>query len=161
MSKVYFSHKRSTYYQAVKMLLIALGFPLCMWGMLEFFAENKVPDNQTYLIYAVSIAVSIFIILVFVIPKLRRSGTFLYEVTDQLVTCEYPGGESYQVATNDIMRLIQVKRTTGNMWFDDFIETHDGRCYAIPKNYDLNIHAAKKAIVAANPSVSRENEVKY
>ena len=161
MSEIYFSYKRTTHYQAVKMLIIACGFPVAIWGMMKLFADNKVPDDQAYMIYASSIGVSIIIILVFVIPNLLKKAIFKYEVTNELVTCNYPGGESYQVAINDIARLIQVKRTTGSQWVDDYIETRDGRKFPIPKNYDLNIERVKSRIIAANPLVSRENEVSY
>ena len=148
-------------YQAIKMLIIAIGFPFSMWLMLETFAEGKITENEAVIIYGASLCVSVFLFLVFVIPNLRRKSVFFYEVSDCLVTCKNPGGENYEIEVGSISRILQTKRATGDMWVDDYIETSDGKSYAIPKSYDLNIHNVKKAIALANPSVEMENKVRY
>ncbi|MFO7602284.1 MAG: hypothetical protein R6X06_00550 [Gammaproteobacteria bacterium] len=159
----YFFYRRSTRRQAIKMLWIALGFPLSMGLMLEIFASDKVPESQLLIIYGVALLVSVLLVLMFVIADFRRNAEFRYEVTDQYVSCIYPdfprGGESYQIKLCDIARLLQIKHTMGRTTHDDFIETVDGKMHRIPQRYDLKIGAVKKAIRSARPEIRSENKV--
>lgn len=161
MGKLYFKYQRSTRIQAMKMLFIAIGFPISFWLMINAFANGKLSDEQEIMIYGGILAVSFLLVVVFVIPDFFRKTKFTYEVTDQFVKCSCPAGESYQLKLSDIVRLLQIKRATGQLWIDELIETRDGKVYSIPKKYDLDIYKVIKAIRAANPDIIRENKVRY
>ena len=161
MAETYFRYKRSARRQAIKMLIISIGFPISMWGMVEAFAKGRLTNKEELIIYGSSIVVSIFLFFIFVIPDLKKKGSFIFEVTNECVRCSNPNGEEYEVDLEDISRLLQIKRATGNLYSDELIETKDGSVYLIPKKYDLNIYDAIKAIRKAAPEVSRENEVRY
>lgn len=144
----------------MKMLVIAVGAPISMWLMVEIFANGRVDDEQLLIAYVASFGVSVFILIVYVIPDYRRNAIFIYEVTDEYVLCSCAGGEGYRLKLSDIVRLVQIKHTMGRATHEDFIVTVDGEMHKIPMKYGLKIDSVKKAIRTTNPNVVSENVVR-
>ncbi len=157
----YFRYKRRTRDQARKMLIIALGFPVIILGMVYFFGADIVPDSQFTLIGVFSSLVSLFLIFVFVKPDYKKNATFQFVVNDLFVECVCPDSDGYKLQLSEIVGLKQCKSQAGQSMIEDYIETAKGRDYSIPKKYDLNIYRVKKAILAAKPTIRVSNTVRY
>jgi hypothetical protein len=72
------------------------------------------------------------------LPNFLKKGFFEFYIDENILRCQFPDGDGYQLNMCDIIELEKYIVTSSNTWVDYKIKDNKGREYLVPTQFALS-----------------------
>lgn len=154
-----FVHKKSTKAEALRFFIVAVA--LSVVG--SFALQHLVKASEQVIMYIQLgiYALSVGLIVIFVIPNLLKKGYFEFYIDSNLVKCKFPDDSGYEVKMADIEQLEKHIRTSVDNWVDYRVRDKKGKSYSVPTQFALSPHKVFAEIRKHLPQLEVVKKVNY
>jgi len=154
-----FVHKKSTKAEALRFFIVAVAL-----GVVGSFALQHLVQASEQVIMYIQLgiyAISVGIIVIFVIPNLLKKGYFEFYIDSNLVSCKFPDDSGYEVKMTDIEQLEKHIRTSTDNWVEYRLRDVKGKSYSVPTQFALSPHKVFAEIRKRLPQLEVVKKVNY